>query len=229
MTYVGMTQNTLKYLEVGGKLVLKPKPSDTIRSITWKFKDGIVGEFNKETLPLEYSPVYKDRAKVDTTTGELEISNMTKTDSGLYTVEINDRIQDGGYDVRVIKQVPEPRAIMRPLTCTQSSESCSLSCGGDITEAGPVTFYFKKGDGGWEKGDQTITIMNNNDTHAVETFSCRMENPLGQKDSEPVDNPFYVKSNPGLIVGIVLGVLAVVGVIGGVIVGLFLKKQRRIM
>uniref|UniRef100_A0A3Q1GY82 Immunoglobulin domain-containing protein n=1 Tax=Acanthochromis polyacanthus TaxID=80966 RepID=A0A3Q1GY82_9TELE len=101
-------QNPPEYLEVGGKLVLQPKPSDSIRSITWKFKDGIVGEFNKETLPLEYSPAYKDRAKVDTTTGVLEISNMMKTDSGLYTVEINDRIQDEGYNVRVIKQVPEP-------------------------------------------------------------------------------------------------------------------------
>uniref|UniRef100_A0A3Q1EZ25 Ig-like domain-containing protein n=1 Tax=Acanthochromis polyacanthus TaxID=80966 RepID=A0A3Q1EZ25_9TELE len=220
-------QNTLKYLEVGGKLVLKPKPvSEPIRSIIWKFNFGVVGEWHKDTLPLDYSEVFKDRAKVDTTTGELEISNMMKTDSGLYTVEINDGIQDGGYDVGVIKQVPKPTAFMRPPTCTQSSERCFLTCDGDITEAGPVTFYFKKGDGGWEEGEQAITIMNDKDTKAVETFSCRMKNPVGQKDSEPVKNPFYVKSNPGLIVGIVLGVLAVVGVIGGVIVGLFLKKQR---
>uniref|UniRef100_A0A3P8T786 Ig-like domain-containing protein n=1 Tax=Amphiprion percula TaxID=161767 RepID=A0A3P8T786_AMPPE len=179
-------QNTLRYLEVGGKLVLRPEPvSGGITSITWKLKGGIVGEWNKETLPLEFSPAFQGRASMDTTTGVLEISNMMKNHSGLYTVEINDRVQEGGYDVEVIKQVPEPEAFMRPPTCTQSSESCFLSCDGDITEAGPVTFYFKKGGGGWEEGEQNIKIINDEDTRAVATFSCRMKNPVGEKDSEP--------------------------------------------
>uniref|UniRef100_A0A3Q1GB11 Ig-like domain-containing protein n=1 Tax=Acanthochromis polyacanthus TaxID=80966 RepID=A0A3Q1GB11_9TELE len=103
------------------------------------------------------------------------------------------------------------------LTCTKESKSCSLSCGGDITEAGPVTFDFKKGDGDWEEGEKDITIVNDATTNAVETFSCRMKNPLGETDSESVDNPFYVGSNTGVIVGMVLGVLGVL--LGGAAAG----------
>uniref|UniRef100_A0A3Q1BA97 Ig-like domain-containing protein n=1 Tax=Amphiprion ocellaris TaxID=80972 RepID=A0A3Q1BA97_AMPOC len=182
-------QNTLRYLEVGSKLVLRPEPvSGSIKSITWKLNGSIVGVLD-EGQELVYSPAFKDRASVDTTTGVLEISNMMKTDSGLYTVAINNRIQSGGYDVQVIKQVPKPVVM---ITCTPKLESCSLSCHGDITDADPVTFSFRKGGRGWEEGEQNIKIINDEDTQAVETFSCRMKNPLGEKDSEPVDNPFYI-------------------------------------
>uniref|UniRef100_A0A3Q1F066 Ig-like domain-containing protein n=1 Tax=Acanthochromis polyacanthus TaxID=80966 RepID=A0A3Q1F066_9TELE len=216
--YLTMRTNISKnqvtnYLEVGGKLILQPEPfSDPVRNITWRLNDNIVGEWN-EGQPLVYSAVFKDRASVENTTGVLEISNIMKTDSGLYTVEINNRIQDGGYDVAVIKRVPKPVVMLTPLTCTKESKSCFLSCGGDITEAGPVTFYFKKGDGGWEEVTQYITIMNDKDTQAVKKLSCRMKNPLGQKDSEAVDNPFYVAPSRWKFVVVVLGVLAVVAAV----------------
>uniref|UniRef100_A0A3Q1EZ55 Ig-like domain-containing protein n=1 Tax=Acanthochromis polyacanthus TaxID=80966 RepID=A0A3Q1EZ55_9TELE len=224
-------QNTLEYLEVGAKLILQPKPfSGPIKSITWRFNDNIVGVLD-EGQSLRYSTAFRDRASVDTTTGVLEISNMTKTDSGLYKVTINNKIQDGGYDVGVIKQVPKPELKITPSTCSNESKSCLLSCDGDITEAGPVTFYFyfQKGDGVWKEREENITIMNDNDTQAVGNFSCRMKNPFGQKDSGLVNNPFYVPPKPVPIpptVGIVLGVLAGLGVIGGVGGGVYYTKNK---
>uniref|UniRef100_A0AAQ5YVY9 Ig-like domain-containing protein n=1 Tax=Amphiprion ocellaris TaxID=80972 RepID=A0AAQ5YVY9_AMPOC len=222
-------QNTLKYLEVGGKLVLRPEPvSSRIIGVTWKFNDGIVGEWD-EGQELEYSPIFRDRASVDTTTGVLEISNMMKNHSGLYTVEINNRKQSGGHDVRVIKQVPKPVVMITPLTCTKESESCFLSCDGDITDADPVTFYFRKGGGDWEEGEQNITIMNDATTQAVPKFFCRMKNPVGETDSESVDNPFSVGANTGVIVGAIVGSVVGVLVAGAVAGGVAASRHKHLI
>ncbi|XP_026211860.1 SLAM family member 9-like [Anabas testudineus] len=174
-------------------LSLPVATTERLTSLLWKFNDNLLAEWVENVIPLEYYGRFKGRTTLDITTGRLVITNMGKEDIGLYSVEVNNRVQDDKYRATVVEEVPKPEIVVQPLSCSSHSDSCNLNCDGDTTKTGPVTYSWKKGDGAWEVSEKVLNIINN-ETQKVETFSCRMENLLGMKDSEPrKTNPFFQK------------------------------------
>nr|XP_029511496.1 uncharacterized protein LOC115126052 [Oncorhynchus nerka]XP_029511497.1 uncharacterized protein LOC115126052 [Oncorhynchus nerka] len=94
------------YHKVGGELVLTPDKStvpDSITSILWKHGKCYVAEWDKEFRKLDIYGVFKGRTTLNQTTGELRISGLKKTDSGVYSVEFNRELLDKTYKISVIR------------------------------------------------------------------------------------------------------------------------------
>ncbi|XP_039478065.1 SLAM family member 9-like isoform X1 [Oreochromis aureus] len=189
---VGFTQaqTVEKYFKVGGTLQLSPQPvSGAITSIVWKYDKMLLAEWVKGSIDLTYYSKFKGRTNLNTDTGVLEIRDMTATDTGLYSVEINNQVQSRLYQTVEVEAVPQPEVILQPLACDRSS-TCGLKCYGDITNAGPVTYSWKKDGGEWEDG-QDRRDLSKLEKDSVKTFTCRMKNPVSQKESEAFKNPFH--------------------------------------
>ncbi|XP_045921784.1 uncharacterized protein LOC123981146 [Micropterus dolomieu] len=181
-----------KYFAAGGTLELRPQPpSAAIREILWKHNGNLVAEWVQGAVDLTYYGSFNGRTTLDINTGRLEINYMGEGNAGLYVVEINNHDQSPSYDVKMIKEVPEPEVWMRLLTCAADSEECTLSCDGDTAGAEPVTYSWKEGAGDWKESGKIMKITKTNT--GVETFSCKMENPVSEKESEPEPNPFFQK------------------------------------
>ncbi|KAL3971661.1 carboxypeptidase N regulatory subunit [Sarotherodon galilaeus] len=185
-----------KYIKVGDTLQLSPQPiSAEITSIVWKYDKNLLAEWVKDAIDLTYYSKFKGRTTLNTTTGVLEIRNMTAADTGLYSVEINIQVQSQVYQTVEIEDVPQPEVTVQPLACNRPS-TCGLKCHGDITNAGPVTYSWKKDDGEWEDG-QDRRNLSSLEMDSVKTFTCRMKNPVSQKDSVALPNPFYQEKTAG--------------------------------
>ncbi|XP_038587735.1 lymphocyte function-associated antigen 3-like [Micropterus salmoides] len=179
-----------KYFAVGGNLELRPQPSAAITNILWKHNNNLLAEWVQGAINLTYYSTFKGRTTLDTTTGRLEIKKMVEADAGQYVVEINSHVQSPSYNVKVIKEVPKPEVVLRPVSCNGDSEECTLSCDGDTAGAEPVTYSWKEGAGDWKESEKDMKITRSS-KNQVETFSCKMKNPVSEKESDPLGNPFY--------------------------------------
>ncbi|XP_047458603.1 uncharacterized protein LOC125018616 [Mugil cephalus] len=184
-------QKIPSYFKLGGTMTLRPPFTDKISSIVYKFGGNLVAEYADNGVPLTYYSSFKGRTHLNTTTGELKISNLTKDDTGEFVVEINNIFQGQTFEAVEIKDVPEPSVKVQPLVCDSSSSSCGLLCDGVIEESRPVTFSWRKDDGEWKESKQVMDITNDEETKKVKTFSCRMMNPVSEKESESEQNPFW--------------------------------------
>ncbi|TDH01628.1 hypothetical protein EPR50_G00182320 [Perca flavescens] len=227
------------YFRDGGELTLdlRPRPPEPLTSIVWRINGDLLAEWIKdqvtgqELVPLTYYRSFRGRTTLDVTTGRLVINNMAKADMGVYSVEVNNKVQNEKYNAVWIQEVPQPEVWIRPLTCSPDSDSCTLSCDGNITDAGPVTYSWKMGDGEWKESGKDLDITKSG-TSDVKTFTCRIQNPVSVRDSQPKDNPLLEKepgsSGVGWVVG---GVFGAIIVAGAVVVGaayLYNKKRSRI-
>ncbi|XP_072246419.1 uncharacterized protein [Leuresthes tenuis] len=193
------------YFALGGELVLRPQLSVPITSITWKNKGNIVAEWIERVLPLEYYGGFKNNTVLDLITGELKISNMKKEQAGKFMVEVNNKDHDVEYDAVEIKKVSQPQVILRPLTCNkETSKVCTLSCEAEVSGAEPVTYLWKKGGGEWTEAEKDLNITNDEETQGVETFSCRLKNPVSEEESIEFKNPFYIPPFSIVVVVVVL-------------------------
>ncbi|XP_038588741.1 uncharacterized protein LOC119913396 [Micropterus salmoides] len=210
-----------KYIAVGGNLELRPQPSAAITNILWKHNNNLLAEWVEGAIHLTYYSTFKDRTTLNTTTGRLEIKNMGEADAGLYLVEINSHAQSPSYDVKVIKEVPKPEVVLRPVSCNGDSEACTLSCDGDTGGAEPVTYSWKEGAGDWKESGQDMKI--NKTQTDVETFSCKIKNPVSEKESEPKNNLFFQRNLPDFelwtkVLGTVIRSLTIFALFGTVVV-----------
>ncbi|XP_038835472.1 uncharacterized protein LOC120033270 [Salvelinus namaycush] len=91
--------------EVGGELVLTPDKStvtDPITSILWKHGECWVAYWDLSGLDIYGA--FKERTTLDQNTGELRISGLKKTDSGVYSVEFNSKLLVKTYKLSVINK-----------------------------------------------------------------------------------------------------------------------------
>ncbi|KAM4601889.1 cell adhesion molecule CEACAM1-like isoform 4-T4 [Polymixia lowei] len=177
------------YAELGGKLELRAETvSKPITGILWKIGNDFVAELLEGSEP-DYYRSFRDRTTLTTEKATLVVSSLTENDAGVYSVEINSQVQSKTYMVKVIKAVPMPKVEAKPLDCSKK-ESCDLVCEGNTTGAEPVTYSWKIDDGAWKKSGKILTINKTKDNTAKH-FSCQMENPVGFKESERFDNPFW--------------------------------------
>ncbi|XP_026211867.1 SLAM family member 9-like [Anabas testudineus] len=141
-------------------LSLPVATTERLTSLLWKFNDNLLAEWVENVIPLEYYGRFKGRTTLDVNTGRLIITNMGKEDIGLYSVEVNNRVQDDKYRATVVEEVPKPEIVVQPLNCGPQLKNCKLICDGDTTETGPVTYSWKMGDGDWEVSEKVLNIIN---------------------------------------------------------------------
>ncbi|XP_033991768.1 uncharacterized protein LOC117487207 [Trematomus bernacchii] len=182
-----------KFIKEGGSVTLDLRPalSDPITIIQWKFKESILAEWVKDVLDLTYN---RDNIKLNKVSGELTMEKMATEDAGVYSVEVNNNVQKVTHNVLVIKDVPKPEIWVSPLTCSDESDQCNMTCEGDTTGAGPVTYSWKTGDEEWKESEKVMNITKK-EHGDVKTFTCKMKNPVSEKESDPLPNRFLPESS----------------------------------
>lgn len=204
------------YFVLGKTLVLGPPGTYTIDGVEWRHNDDIAAEWSKGGS-VEYYRNFKGRTVLDTETGVLTISSMTKDELGVYTLEINSKRLDVQYTAKAIEEIKHVDLWVRP-----KGDLRELSCNGNVTKAGPVTYWWDIfGNGTWFQWEQKLDIENNETTQRVKTFSCKIRNPVGEMKSEPRVNPFYKDPNTSG-----LGALAVIPIVILVAVGLVIAYKK---
>nr|XP_046257813.1 SLAM family member 7-like [Scatophagus argus] len=214
------------YDAVGGKLNLRPEFTAPIISILWKHNTDLLAEWNTAD-GFTYYGTFKGRTTLDNSTAHLEISKLNQTDSGSYSVEINSVLQTKIYTVKVINEVPKPSVWIAPASCGPALTNCTFTCGGETKGAEPVAYSWKMGDGAWEPSVKERDISRL-EIKLDKTVTCRMKNPISEKESEPKENPFY-KEDYGLGVGEIIGIVIFVIFIIVVLCGLAYWKKDPIM
>ncbi|XP_071384406.1 uncharacterized protein [Centroberyx affinis] len=195
--------------ELGGKLVLEPDTSAVskpINNILWKHGVNMVAEWFKD-IPVDYYGQFKGRTKLETSTGQLVISALAANDSGVYSVEFNNKLQSKKYKIIVISKIQKATVFLQPVACDSSSPNCTLGCDGGSPEAEPITYSWRTDGGAWEKSTQLKSIINDDKWHKIKKISCQMKNPISVEESEPHDNPFWSEPSYGWIAAVVIGLV----------------------
>ncbi|XP_037618316.1 T-lymphocyte surface antigen Ly-9-like isoform X2 [Sebastes umbrosus] len=191
------------YKKVGDKIVLKPDTVPVKIPIIWKEGNNIAMQW--EGMETDSYRQFLVRGSLNTSSGEMTITGLTRNDSGLYTPEINDVVQNTTHLI-VISPVPKPTVSE---SCDDEKTSCTLTCDGDTTDAEPVTYRWKSGD--------TVTAstkehrITKNDSSSISEFICELENPVSQESSLPVPN--RLTTAPGGKLNISMGVTVFIGLL----------------
>ncbi|XP_038835602.1 uncharacterized protein LOC120033359 isoform X8 [Salvelinus namaycush] len=211
------------YHKVGGELALKLDKStvpDSITSILWKHGKNKVAEWDKDFGgSLDIYAAFKKRTTLDQNTGELRINGLMTTDIGVYSVEFNSKLLDKTYKLSVIKAVPKPTITS---SCNANLTSCTLTCEGDTTDAEPVTYNWKVGEGAWEVGGKLFNVFKSDTGKSTNGYKyiCKLNNAVSGEVSEPVGEVFGPEpSNTSAIVGgVIVTILVLVAVITGILI-----------
>ncbi|XP_059215994.1 CD48 antigen-like [Centropristis striata] len=239
-----LAQNNPTYVKKGWTLTLDLRPplADRITSILWKLNGFPMAELvETPAVSLDYYYRFEGRSTLDITTGRLEINSMTTTDSGRYTVEVNNKVHSTCYDVKVIEGVPKPMVVVKPLACGPESDQCKLTCVVENPEAEPVRYSWKGDDGDWTESGKDLIISKRNDS-SVKNFTCRVQNPVSLRDSEPQENLLFeekpepqnnplLEGNPAaprlwvLVLGSVVRSLAILALLVAVVYVVWLNRE----
>ncbi|XP_045076298.1 uncharacterized protein LOC121558087, partial [Coregonus clupeaformis] len=217
------------YHKVGGEVLLKPDKSTvpgSIISILWKHGKNKVAEWEQDFGGLEIYAAFKGRTALNQATGELRISGLTKTDSGMYSVEFNDKQLDKTYKLSVIKEVPKPTITS---SCNTNKTSCTLTCEGDTTDAEPVTYSWKVGEGEWKVIDKRLVVSKSDtgNSNSGSKYFCKMKNSAGEGEvSEPVGQVFGPEPSEESVAGGVAGVVVVILVLVAIIIVWLVWKKK---
>lgn len=179
------------YKKLGDTVVLKlDTTSDpgTISDILWKHGPDLAAQL--EGGEPEIFPHFKGRGSVNISSGEMTITGLTRGDSGVYTVEINNALANT-IKLAVIAPVPTPTVMQ---SCDNNT-SCVLTCDGNTADAEPVTYRWSP-DYPESSRERRIT---KEDSEDQPEFSCELENPVSRMRSQSIANPFTtVPDDPAL-------------------------------
>lgn len=208
-----IAENRKEYFTVGGsiKLSLEPPATQQINRIVWKHDANLLAEWTDGEF--SFYDRFEIRTTLDKNTAFLEITNAQSGDSGRFEVEVNNKVQELVYDVKVIQKVSKPNVWVKPLNCGPTSKTCTLTCEGATPQAQPITYSWRFDDQTWWQGDPKQVITN--DTAGFKTVSCLMENPVSREVSDIIQNPLWksiepTKPGPGVGHWVGLGVGLVV-------------------
>ncbi|XP_076017955.1 uncharacterized protein LOC143009776 [Genypterus blacodes] len=165
---------------VGDEIVLTPgdpKVLGTIYSIEWKHGVDLAMGWDGE---FEAYRQFRDRGKLNVSTGEMTITGLEKNDSGIYTSRIN-HDEKIPTMLRVFNRVPK-----LTLTYTHFDDHYELTCNGDTTGIQDPTYNWKiNGELQDHQHDRQLVIPHN-PTFLTTKVVCEMENPVSQERSNSV-------------------------------------------
>ncbi|XP_028280375.1 uncharacterized protein LOC114447987 isoform X2 [Parambassis ranga] len=192
-------------VKVGDQVVLKPDPvpAGDIKDITWKHNEDIVLDWDKGA-GITYYRHFKGRCELNTKTAELKILSLTLEDSGSYKAEVNSVVQSP-TELLVLASVPKPTVSE---TCDPQEDYCTLSCDGNTTGTGPVTYTWMSG--GTEVSSTKDYILTKDAKEP--SFHCVLNNTVSSQSSEKFHNRFignYQKLWLLVLVPILLFVLGI--------------------
>ncbi|XP_047433109.1 uncharacterized protein LOC125001232 [Mugil cephalus] len=195
------------YKKVGDIIDLNPGTIvAAATSIVWKHGSNfIVTQYRGEPV---YNGDFIGRSKLNVSTGELTISNLTLKDSGNYTAEINNKLL-ATTKVKVISGVPTPTI---STNCDDEKTHCVLTSEGNTTDAEPVTYTWWSSDVVRETNERQSwprmtnyylwpgeSLMESKTKKLIITkeetssfFRCKMENPVSFQFSKRIVNPIIV-------------------------------------
>ncbi|CAK6984985.1 titin-like isoform X2, partial [Scomber scombrus] len=124
---------------------------------------------------------FKDRGSLNISTGEMTITGLTGDDSGIYTAEINNKV-NRKIQLLVISPVPKPSL---SVWCDAWSY-CVFNCSGNTAGAEPVTYWWTSGDTTWPSTKELKITWE----ETKQWFICSFKNPVSSNSSEKVLNPF---------------------------------------
>ncbi|KAM4601572.1 lymphocyte function-associated antigen 3-like isoform 3-T4 [Polymixia lowei] len=210
------------YKKAGDSLTLPGfSVNDPVTGIVWKHGTDLAMEWDGRDIDSYRQ--FKDRGILNITTGELTLTGLIKSDSGLYAVEINNRLVNR-TEIRVISPVPKPRVSS---SCGAEHIFCLLSCDGDTTDAEPFTYAWRKDSGGATNNviendlSKEYSITKEVDL-SYKGFRCSLENPVSQETSETIVNPLIQEPQPGL--HLQKGLIVLFSLLGGLAVLIFIHR-----
>ncbi|XP_070786727.1 lymphocyte function-associated antigen 3-like isoform X2 [Enoplosus armatus] len=193
------------YKAVGDHVVFTPDSVvHPITYITWKHEHDIAVEW--DGTDVNYYRHFKVRGMLNTSTGTLEITELTLSDSGNYTAEINQQDTDM-TQLLVISPVPKPSV---STWCDLEMTYCILTCEGNTTHAEPVTYK-------WGASDMVFSpsgVFNITKEKKEPSFTCSVRNPVSSKSSEQVLNPFTTRNRRWMLT-------CLIPLVGGIVSILF--------
>ncbi|KAM6893933.1 uncharacterized protein FYW49_020266 [Xenentodon cancila] len=127
---------------------------------------------------------FKERGDLNLSTGGMTIRKLVRSDSGLYTPEINSK-KGSPIRLRVISAVPEPTV---QENCNEKTETCVLICAGNTTGAEPVSYTWRSDDHVVPDSSNMRYVIKTNSS-SVKTFTCELSNPVSTKISQAFTPP----------------------------------------
>uniref|UniRef100_A0AAQ6IPE4 Ig-like domain-containing protein n=1 Tax=Anabas testudineus TaxID=64144 RepID=A0AAQ6IPE4_ANATE len=195
--------------------------SGSITSVTWKHGADMAVEFSGGST--EAYRQFKGRSQVNSSTGALTITGLTRGDSGVYTAEINYKEQETKIQLLVISRVSKPTV---STSCNSGMTSCVYTCEANITGAEPVTYSWKLGDKLLDTETENITITKE-EPESKMSIRCELKNPVSSDSSKSLDSPFHIFDRNRIVTIVFVGV-ALLGLIGGVgvLAFMYIKKLK---
>ncbi|KAM3585521.1 uncharacterized protein V6R79_019645 [Siganus canaliculatus] len=176
------------YVAVDGTAVLHPGSDHTgdIKTVTWKYGADKAAELDG-SVTICYQQ-FKGRCELNIITGELTIKQLTLSDSGFYSVEINGK-EVNTVQLWVMYRVPKPSVFT---WCDVKKTYCLLTCEG--TSSVPESLQYR-----WnEENDwsHSVKVLNISKENKEPEFSCELKNTVSSSRSDPVQNPFITAPVP---------------------------------
>ncbi|XP_048833797.1 uncharacterized protein LOC125709420 isoform X35 [Brienomyrus brachyistius] len=164
---------------VGGEVTLIPKVEKLITSITWKNGLNKAAEWDRNSN-IDYYTRCKSagpRCRLNTTTGELTIMQLTLNEELDLSPEINEIAAQSFFSVIVLEPVSKPSVRQ---TC--DNNQCTLVCEGESTT---YTKYSWK-ENNEMVADDTTTLHVQKSDKLDKIYTCVISNPVSSEESDPV-------------------------------------------
>ncbi|XDV23938.1 hypothetical protein PO909_028278 [Leuciscus waleckii] len=116
--------------------------------IYWRFgnENTVIAEIDVLADRIKYDDVpdgrFRDRLKLDHQTGSLTITNTTTEHTGVYQLEVKDRVSKS-FSLTVYARLPVPVIISNSSHCSSSSSSCSLVCSSVLNVCDATLSWYK--------------------------------------------------------------------------------------
>uniref|UniRef100_A0A8C1PWW2 Ig-like domain-containing protein n=1 Tax=Cyprinus carpio TaxID=7962 RepID=A0A8C1PWW2_CYPCA len=150
--------------------------------IRWFFgpNETLIVEISKNYVQICVDGELKGRLLVDSQTGDLTITNTSKTDSGIFKLQINNEFRTcWSFSVTVSDPLPSPQISSQSKHCPSSGSKCVVECFVENVKS--------KATLSWYKGNSSLSSINvlglnylclNLDYNNNGNYSCVISNSL---------------------------------------------------